>query len=592
LSQLSEWQKQQLLARSRFIGLRLKTEADIIKVYERSAARVAKEIEALKVTVEQTGKYKLELASKQALANALAREIRDVQQATSVLMRGAVGSAYTGQTTPLYRNLQQALESGGAKLDFVKMQAGFAAFDSAAVEAIWARVGKDGLTTSARIWQHATHYGQAMSEIVVDGVARGRDVVDVARDLTKYVQRGKSTLAEHYPNMMGRVGRRIPKDVCYEALRLARTELTAAAMEGTYAAGTVNPAYEGVDWVLSEAHTDAFPCACATLAAASPHKKGEEPTVPHPNCLCHVRPRVKDREAFVKEISAWVKDPSSSPEMEKWYKEIYTPMVYPGMGTGVPIVAPVLPSTSQPKPQEFKTIKDVEKWVLDNDIADNVSFKGATVDVALEWSQSIQIYQQRYPELRNNFRFIGTTQERQRKFVELYVQDKEADPANKSFLERIGLERFREYYTKEGRGKVGKTPGDVLAYSNYDSYTSGISINSKYANGNQGLKDIVQYNVSIGYYPKNVEGIKHVVTHEIGHQIDRLLDLRNNSELQKIIRQYKIGEDLSVYAKKSIAEVIAEAWSEYNNSPSPRKLALEIGNLIESEYTRIYGGSK
>ena len=344
MSQLTEWQKQQLLARSRFIGLRLKTEADIIKVYERSAARVAKEVEALKVVVEQTGKYKLELASKQALANALAQEIKAVQQATSGLMRGAVASAYTDQTKPLYRNLQQALESGGAKLDFVKMQAGFAAFDSAAVEAIWARVGKDGLTTSARIWNHAMHYGEAMSEIVVDGVARGRDVVDVARDLTQYVQQGKHTLAEHYPEMMGRAGRRIPKDVCYEALRLARTELTAAAMEGTYAAGTVNPAYEGVDWVLSEAHTDAFPCECAALAAASPHKKGEEPAVPHPNCLCHVRPRVKDREAFVKEVSAWVKDPASSPGMEKWYKEIYTPMVFPGAGGGLPSVAPVLPS--------------------------------------------------------------------------------------------------------------------------------------------------------------------------------------------------------------------------------------------------------
>jgi len=37
-------------------------------------------------------------------------------------------------------------------------------------------------------------------------------------------------------------------------------------------------------------------------------------------------------------------------------------------------------------------------------------------------------------------------------------------------------------------------------------------------------------------------------------------------------------------------EFIAEAWSEYCNNPEPRVLAKKIGELIESAYSRMFGG--
>ena len=54
--------------------------------------------------------------------------------------------------------------------------------------------------------------------------------------LQQYVRKGKQTIARDYPKMMERMGSRIPGDICYEALRLARTEMTAAFGEGTVAA--------------------------------------------------------------------------------------------------------------------------------------------------------------------------------------------------------------------------------------------------------------------------------------------------------------------------------------------------------------------
>ncbi len=38
--------------------------------------------------------------------------------------------------------------------------------------------------------------------------------------------------------------------------------------------------------------------------------------------------------------------------------------------------------------------------------------------------------------------------------------------------------------------------------------------------------------------------------------------------------------------------MIAEAWSEYCNNPEPREIAKIIGETIEKEYKKKYGGGK
>jgi len=107
--------------------------------------------------------------------------------------------------------------------------------------------------------------------------------------LQQYVRQGKSTLAANYPNMMKRMARRVPEDICYEALRLARTEMTAAFGEGTIAAARVSPSYIGMKWVLSHSHP--MVDICDTLAehdeglGRGVYSPGNEPHLPaHPNC--------------------------------------------------------------------------------------------------------------------------------------------------------------------------------------------------------------------------------------------------------------------------------------------------------------------
>jgi len=229
---------------------------------------------------------------------------------------------------PLNEQLLRALGEAKAPLDSLKLQHGFGDINRAAVEALWSRTHK-GMIVSDRIWDQSDKARSTIRSIIWDGTARGRDAVKVARDIEQYVRKGTATLARDYPNMMERMGeKRIPGDLCYEALRLARTEMSNAFREGTYAAGRTNPSYKGVRWLLSGSHPVEDVCddyAQADLYGMGPggYPKGEEPTTPHPNCLCISAPIVEDTEAFVDTLIQWIDDPSSQPDLENWYNELY-----------------------------------------------------------------------------------------------------------------------------------------------------------------------------------------------------------------------------------------------------------------------------
>ena len=169
-----------------------------------------------------------------------------------------------------------------------------------------------------------------MRDLIQESVAIGQDAVTTARMIQQYVRQGAQTLAKDYPNMMKRMKGRVPGDICYEALRLARTEMTAAFGEGTIAAARVSPSYIGMKWVLSHSHPVAD--ICDVLAAHDEglgrgvYSPGNEPPYPaHPNCLCALVPIHEEPEKFVEKLKRWAENPESEPELEQWYQNIYKP---------------------------------------------------------------------------------------------------------------------------------------------------------------------------------------------------------------------------------------------------------------------------
>lgn len=167
-----------------------------------------------------------------------------------------------------------------------------------------------------------------MRNIIQEAVAIGQDAVKTARMLEQYVKTNTKTIAGQYPNMMKRMGGRIPNDISYEALRLARTEMTAAFGEGTVAAAKVTPSYKGMKWVLSKSHPVAD--ICDSYAAHDEglghgvYAPGNEPPYPgHPNCLCVLIAVHEQPDEFVNRLKKWQENPSSDAKLEEWYQNIY-----------------------------------------------------------------------------------------------------------------------------------------------------------------------------------------------------------------------------------------------------------------------------
>lgn len=120
----------------------------------------------------------------------------------------------------------------------------------------------------------------------------------------------------------------------------------------------------------------------------------------------------------------------------------------------------------------------------------------------------------------------------------------------------------------------------------------GVTISDKWQ-GERFLKALAE-DVASKFHPEGADTIRSVLDHEIGHQLDNMLDLWDNVEITKLYRSMKpeeMTEALSKYAwdnsnRSETGEFIAEAWSEYLNNPNPRPVAKKVGEIIEEEYAK------
>jgi len=322
-----DYQKWALAARKQYINLRLRQDKEIVNLYIRSADRIAKELRQIGTT---TISGQIQKQHFKELEKSLRAEAELIQKGLTEAFVDYIDSAAkagVGYTQGAVLNL---FDQAGLKTSRIRNL--FSRVNKQAVEAIWART-RNGLYLSDRIWEHREKYRNTMRDIIQESVTIGQDAVKTARMLQQYVRFGAMTLARDYPEMMKRMKGRIPGNISYEALRLARTEMTAAFGEGAIAAARVAPSYLGMKWVLSKSHP--VPDICDTLATThnfrlglgpGVYPPGNEPPYPaHPNCLCTLVPIHEDPEEFVARLKDWRDDPSSDRELEKWYQSIYKP---------------------------------------------------------------------------------------------------------------------------------------------------------------------------------------------------------------------------------------------------------------------------
>jgi hypothetical protein len=313
-----------LQARSEYLALRLRQDPEIRRIYVAAVEAIARKIESYK-SPSLTRRHYEALQKTLTLLSKVVEEKLAENLVTNITRAIETGAA------PLETQLQSALLHTGTYTDTIKLQRGFGLVNQRAVEAHYARV-RNGMTLSDRIWNKGQQARTAINDIISEAVATGRDSVQVAADLRRYVNEGAETLAKQYPNMMKRMsGRHVPKDLSYEGLRLARTEMSAAFLEGTYAGGYISPNYKGVRWLLSNSHPITDICDDLSIADSDGlgpggYAPGNEPPLPHPCCLCTAVPIAGDTTEFANRLRAW-RNGAEDAELDRWYNDIFTEII-------------------------------------------------------------------------------------------------------------------------------------------------------------------------------------------------------------------------------------------------------------------------
>lgn len=152
-------------------------------------------------------------------------------------------------------------------------------------------VDPNGYTLSERIWRTAGETRRRLDAFLDERIRAGQGSLAMSRALEAFLLPGR-TLRTKAPYGV---------DASYDAMRLARTEITRAAAQASEMAAAMNPFVVGIRVVLSGSHPK--PDICDEAAAAGPWPKDRIPAeyqIPmHPHCLCSYRYELTDNAAAV-----------------------------------------------------------------------------------------------------------------------------------------------------------------------------------------------------------------------------------------------------------------------------------------------------
>jgi hypothetical protein len=497
-------------------------------------------------------------------------------------------------------------------------------------------IAADGLQLSDRIWKINQHERAVIANQVEQAIIQGDSAARAARE---FVSQNLAVPADIQRKMGQAQALKIANATGAElmasgspysnALRLFRTEINRAHGEAYQTAAFESPDVVGTKFLLSPGHPKPDICdmhARVNRYGLGPgvYPKGKNPWPAHPNTLSFTvvvfadevtaedKAGKEDRITWLKKqpagtqyavlnsskkVAALDRDILKEGHINTPWKTLKKSYVKKGhdpdswtTSTAKPTPAPDLPP--QTIIADFvpaKTPKEAARWAMDNNLADYVDYTGASAAAANEWNESVMFHVRNFPELREGLRFIGTMQGRNTHWYNLTVE---------SYFQQLrslyGPEHSDAYVMKivKRRIKKPRVSGNTYAVSARDNEVSGVSVNSKWAKDPAAFAESLGKDVESGFHPIGNDSIKSVIDHELGHQLDHLLGLRNSQRVNNLYKEWRYndpaGAELSRYAQKNIAEFIAEAWAEYLNNPNPRAISREIGAIVNDAYRSLH----
>ncbi len=160
-------------------------------------------------------------------------------------------------------------------------------------------IDPSGYTLSDRIWKTGVQTRLKIDALLSDGIRNGISARALAKQLEQFLLPNRAALRTKKP---------YGTDASYDAMRLARSEITRAHSQASKVAAIANPFVTGLDWALSARHPRADICdGLATIGMDGSRLRDPYPPenapVPvqssHPMCLCSTRPFVTANRAEV-----------------------------------------------------------------------------------------------------------------------------------------------------------------------------------------------------------------------------------------------------------------------------------------------------
>ena len=417
-----------------------------------------------------------------------------------------------------------------------------------------------GANFSERLWSNTDKLAQTVKQEIVNGMIQGINLQTMAKRVSERFETAKKNDVE----------------------RLLRTEvnytLNQATLDGYKEAGIEKYEFSATldsrtSQICSELHGEVFEIKKIAVGLNYPPM--------HPRCRSTTIPII-DYESLIKQGREEIgeKDTENNDKEE-------------------------LTNTENRSINEFKEASSIKEA---NEFAEKLGLRadytGIDIRCANEWNKGLYDMKEKFPEVVENIKFVGSTQIRNK----LILQEIENDLRKAGFSKEAIIDSL-EYAKREYKIIINKNAMAVSLFIDKDNKDpinmirakyQGITMNSLHFKNYEEVAESLKIQVNVKWHPVSCDTVKAVFDHEFGHQLDSFLGIRNKKEMIEILEENKKekGKFLSEYSifnnldEINIKETIAEGWSEYCNNPNPRELSQRVGKLIEREYNIYKKGSE
>ena len=367
-----------------------------------------------------------------------------------------------------------------------------------------------GANFSERLWTNTDKLAQTVKQEIVNGMIQGINLQTMAKRVSERFETAKKNDVE----------------------RLLRTEvnytLNQATLDGYKEAGIEKYEFSATldsrtSQICSELHGEVFEIKKIAVGLNYPPM--------HPRCRSTTIPII-DYESLIKQGREEIgeKDTENNDKEE-------------------------LTNTENRSINEFKEASSIKEA---NEFAEKLGLRadytGIDIRCANEWNKGLYDMKEKFPEVVENIKFIGSTQIRNK----LILQEIEND-LRKAGFSKEAITDSLEYAKREYKIIINKNAMAVSLFIDKDNKDpvnmikakyQGITMNSLHFKNYEEVTESLKMQVNGKWHPVGCNTVKAVFDHEFGHQLDSFLGIRNKKEMIEILEENKKekGKFLSEYS--------------------------------------------